>query len=39
RQAAENMSDAEIVDMKAMLNQHATSQALKDGVAYYQEER
>ncbi len=38
RQAAENMTDAEIVDMKAMLNQHASAQALKDGVAYYQEE-
>lgn len=38
RQAAQNMTDNEIVDMKAMLEQHATSQALKDGVAYYQEE-
>ncbi len=38
RQAAHNMTDDEIVDMKAMLEQHATSQALKEGVAYYQEE-
>jgi len=38
RQAATNMSDQEIVDMKAMLDQHAQAQALQDGIAYYQEE-
>ncbi|GHF93114.1 GntR family transcriptional regulator [Thalassotalea marina] len=38
RLAAENMSEDEIVDMKAMLNKHANSQDLKDGIAYYQEE-
>jgi len=38
RQAALNMTDDEITDMQDMLKQHATSQALKDGVAYYQEE-
>jgi len=38
RQAAINMSDQEIVDMQAMLNSHGKAQALKDGVAYYQEE-
>ena len=38
RQAALHMTDDEIDDMKAMLEQHASSQDLKDGVAYYQEE-
>ena len=38
RQAAENMSDDEIADMKDMLAQHANSKALRDGVSYYQEE-
>jgi len=38
RQAAENMTNAEIVDMKTMLSQHALAPALKDGVAYYQEQ-
>jgi len=38
RQAAENMSDNEIVDMQNMLKQHACAQDLKDGIAYYQEE-
>lgn len=38
RQAAENMSESEIVDMKAMLEQHANAQELKDGLSYYQEE-
>jgi DNA-binding GntR family transcriptional regulator len=38
RQAALNMSDEEIVDMQAMLQAHAQTQELKDGVAYYQEE-
>ncbi len=38
RQAALHMTDKEIVDMQTMLKQHATAQALKDGVAYYQEE-
>lgn len=38
RQAAENMSDEEIVDMKEMLEYHANAKDLKDGVAYYQEE-
>jgi DNA-binding GntR family transcriptional regulator len=38
RQAAINMTDDEINEMKAMLAQHANSQALKDGVSYYQEE-
>jgi len=38
RQAALNMTDTEIAEMKAMLKQHASSQALKDGVSYYQEE-
>ncbi|WP_438465415.1 GntR family transcriptional regulator [Marinomonas sp. PE14-40] len=37
RQAAENMTDEEIVDMRAMLSQHSTAQDLQDGVAYYQE--
>ena len=38
RQAALNMTDDEIVDMKAMLTRHGSSQDLKDGVSYYQEE-
>jgi DNA-binding GntR family transcriptional regulator len=38
RQAAENMTDDEIIEMKAMLAQHANSKALRDGVSYYQEE-
>jgi DNA-binding GntR family transcriptional regulator len=38
REAANNMSDEEIAEMQAMLAQHASSQALKDGVSYYQEE-
>ena len=38
RQAATNMTDEEIVDMQAMLEQHASAQALKEGTAYYQEE-
>lgn len=38
RQAAINMSDEEIVDMKKMLEQHSKSQDLKNGVSYYQEE-
>ncbi|GLX76781.1 GntR family transcriptional regulator [Thalassotalea insulae] len=38
RQAALNMSDEEIVDMQAMLKQHASAQDLKDGIAYYQEQ-
>jgi len=38
RQAAQNMTDDEIVDMKAMLARHGSSQDLKDGVSYYQEE-
>jgi DNA-binding GntR family transcriptional regulator len=38
RQAALNMSDDEIDEMKAMLKQHASSQALQDGISYYQEE-
>lgn len=38
REAASNMSDDEIAEMQAMLAQHANSQALKDGVSYYQEE-
>lgn len=38
RQAAMNMSDAEIADMQAMLNEHAKAKDLQDGVAYYQEE-
>jgi len=38
RQAAINMTDEEIVDMKSMLKQHANAKALQDGVAYYQEE-
>ncbi len=38
RQAAQNMTDDEIASMRDMLKQHALSQDLKDGVAYYQEE-
>lgn len=38
RQAAMNMSDEEIVDMKRMLEHHAKAQDLKNGIAYYQEE-
>ena len=38
RQAAQNMTDVEISEMKAMLSQHATSQQLQDGVSYYQEQ-
>ncbi len=38
REAAHNMTDAEIAEMQAMLNQHASDQALIDGKAYYQEE-
>lgn len=38
RQAAINMTDEDILEMQTMLKQHASSQALQDGVAYYQEE-
>ncbi len=38
RQAALHMSDVEIEQMKGMLAKHAQKQALKDGIAYYQEE-
>lgn len=38
RQAAINMTDEEITQMKAMLVQHANSQGLRDGISYYQEE-
>ena len=38
RQAAFNMTDEEIVDMKNMLAHHAKAKALQDGTAYYQEE-
>lgn len=38
RQAAINITEEEIVDMQAMLAKHSERQALKDGVAYYQEE-
>jgi len=38
RQAALNMTDDEIVAMQQMLSKHADSAALKEGVAYYQEE-
>lgn len=38
RLAAQNMTEAEIEQMKAMLNKHASAKALQDGVAYYQEE-
>ena len=37
RQAALKVTDEEIVDMQAMLKQHGESQALKDGISYYQE--
>lgn len=38
RQAAQNMSDDEIQQMKDILHQHAQAKDLQDGVAYYQEE-
>jgi DNA-binding GntR family transcriptional regulator len=38
RQAAFNMTDDEIVAMQKMLSKHADNKALKEGVAYYQEE-
>jgi len=38
RQAALKMTDDEIGDMKKMLSKHADNKALKEGVAYYQEE-
>jgi len=38
KQAALNMTDAEINYMKQMLQKHSSAQDLKDGVAYYQEE-
>ncbi len=38
RQAALNMTNAEIAEMQAMLKQHASVQALQEGIAYYQEE-
>jgi len=38
RQAAINMTDDEIVDMKNILAHHAKAKALQDGKAYYQEE-
>ena len=38
RQAALNMSQAEINDMQAMLDQHASSKSLQDGISYYQQE-
>jgi DNA-binding GntR family transcriptional regulator len=38
RQAALNMTDDEIIHMQQMLSKHADSKALKEGVAYYQEE-
>ena len=38
RQAAFNMRDEEIVAMQQMLNKHADNDALKEGIAYYQEE-
>lgn len=38
RQAAQNMTDEEILAMKAMLSQHADEKGLKDGVSYYQEQ-
>lgn len=38
RQAAIHMSDDEIAEMKDILKHHASAKALKDGVAYYQEE-
>lgn len=38
RQAAENMTDEEITEMQKMLSHHADNKALKEGVAYYQEQ-
>ena len=38
RQAALNMTDDEIIAMQQMLSKHADSEALKEGIAYYQEE-
>ena len=38
RQAAANMTDSEIAEMQTMLQQHAAQPALKNGLAYYQEE-
>ncbi len=38
RLAAQNMSDAEIAELKSVLNVHANTEGLKEGVAYYQEE-
>jgi DNA-binding GntR family transcriptional regulator len=38
RQAAINMTEDEIIEMKVMLKQHASAKALRDGIAYYQEE-
>ena len=38
RQAAINITDEEINDMQAMLKQHSESQALQDGLSYYQEQ-
>ncbi|MGB1197509.1 MAG: GntR family transcriptional regulator [Thalassotalea sp.] len=38
RQAALNMTNEQITDMKAMLAQHAESKDLQNGVAYYQEQ-
>jgi DNA-binding GntR family transcriptional regulator len=38
RQAAINMTDEEIQQMKDMLSEHASSKQLQDGVGYYQEE-
>ncbi|QOL24815.1 GntR family transcriptional regulator [Thalassotalea sp. LPB0316] len=38
RQAAQNMTDEEIHQMKAILEKHAQAKDLQDGVAYYQEE-
>jgi len=37
RQAALNVTEEEIVDMQAMLKRHSQSQALQDGISYYQE--
>lgn len=38
RQAAHNMTEAEILAMKAMLADHADNKDLKQGIAYYQEQ-
>ncbi len=38
RQAAENMTDQEIVHMQDILASHANEKALQDGVAYFQKE-